>query len=303
MNVKTLKEHIVRCDVIRLPIVLVYSDNTFVIRQYYNQIASNMNKTVLLVDDIEQIRNNNSSLLFDLQFDENLYVYSCESFDNSTQLMNTDTDVIIICKRVSDDVRQQFSSRVVDIPVLENWQIKDYVYSQCEGVDVNKLDDLLSLCEYNIDRVSNECKKLNIFTQEERMSVFDKFTDDGIFSDLSVKTIFDLSTAIIKRDKLNIYQVLKDIDKIDIEPVGLQKVLIDNFRDIIRVQLGKNITPEYCEKQYGWKKGKYWAIKYSCGYYTKQELLNIFKFLSSMKFGDVPDSQLILYIISHIIYV
>lgn len=149
--------------------------------------------------------------------------------------------------------------------------------------------------------MDQELKKLVIFSDIEKPYVFDEFISDGIFSDLSEFNIFDLSTAILKKDFNTIKQVLIDIDNIDIEPIGLQKVLTDNFRDIIAVQLAKNAQPEYFEKVFGWRKSKFWAIKYSCGVYTKAQLIKIYEFLTSINFGDIPEGQLISYLITHIL--
>ena len=82
---------------------------------------------------------------------------------------------------------------------------------------------------------------------------------------------------------------------------ALQKVLTDNFRDIILVQLNSASSPEYFEKTFGWKRGKYWAIKYSCGFYTREQLVNIFRFLCGIQFGDIPEDKLVSYLITHII--
>lgn len=98
-----------------------------------------------------------------------------------------------------------------------------------------------------------------------------------------------------------ISKVLQSIDNIDVEPIGLQKVLTDNFRDIILVQLNSASSPEYFEKTFGWKRGKYWAIKYSCGFYTREQLVNIFRFLCGIQFGDIPEDKLVSYLITHII--
>ena len=47
----------------------------------------------------------------------------------------------------------------------------------------------------------------------------------------------------MKRDVNTIRRVLEVIDQIDVEPIGLQKVLLNNFRDVILVQLNINPTP------------------------------------------------------------
>ena len=97
-------------------------------------------------------------------------------------------------------------------------------------------------------------------------------------------------------------KIYKEIDKIDIEPIGLVTVLLNNFRNIIKIQLANNPTAESC----GMKPNQFWAIKHSCGLYTKEQLLSIFNFLTEIdkkiKTGMIPvDSFLIDYIVINIL--
>ena len=210
--------------------------------------------------------------------------------------------VYIICKTIDKKSLEVFNNYIVELPKLEDWQIKDYVYSVAEGANEKSLDRLIDVCGNDIYRINQELNKIKIFTQQERNFTFDKFIEDGIFSDLSTYTIFDFSNAIVKRDRETLRKIYKEIDKIDIEPIGLVTVLLNNFRNIIKIQLANNPTAESC----GMKPNQFWAIKHSCGLYTKEQLLSIFNFLTEIdkkiKTGMIPvDSFLIDYIVINIL--
>ena len=233
-------------------------------------------------------------------FNESYRVWSVDTLSDYSPKLLPVKNTFIICKKVAKEVEDFYDEYIVDVPKLEDWQIKDFVYSTAQGVDIEDLDELIKVCNHDIFRINQELKKIKLFDEKERKYAFKDFKSDGIFSDLSELTIFDLSSAIMKRDVNTIRRVLEVIDQIDVEPIGLQKVLLNNFRDVILVQLNINPTPQYFEQKFGWKTGKFWAIKYTCSYYTKEQLVNIFKFLTSIKFGDIPEDKLVSYLITHI---
>lgn len=282
-------------------IIFQCDDSAFIPHQYLRRIVRESGKELIPISSIDEIFNVQPSLFF-REVDDKLYrFFDCDTLECFSSKANELENTFIICKKVKDSISTECSSYIVKVPKLESWQIQDYVYSIATGVDTQKLDRLIKVCNGDIYRLDQELKKLVIFSDIEKPHVFDEFSSDGIFSDLSEFTIFDLSTAILKKDFNTIKSVLIDIDNIDIEPIGLQKVLTDNFRDIIAVQLAKDPQPEYFEKVFGWKKSKFWAIKYSCGVYTKSQLIKIYEFLTSINFGDIPEGQLISYLITHII--
>lgn len=241
-----------------------------------------------------------NSWLLEEVFDESYRVWVVDTLSEYSPKLKSAKNTFIICKKISKDVEELYDEYIIDVPKLENWQIQDFVYSVAKGVDTDDLNELIKICNNDIFRINQELKKIRLFDEKERKYAFKDFKSDGIFSDLSELTIFDLSSAIMKRDFNTIRRVLEVIDQIDVEPIGLQKVLLNNFRDVILVQLNINPTPQYFEQKFGWKSGKFWAIKYTCSYYTKEQLINIFKFLTSIKFGDIPEDKLVSYLITHI---
>lgn len=301
MDIATLKQQIEQKCVNYPLIVFLYSDTNFIPHQYIQEITGEAKAEISLVSNLVDLLPVQNSFY---DWEDQDKIYRILQVDTLSEYDNRISDIknsFIICKKIEDQVKQYYSDYIVVVPKLEEWQIKDFVYSVCKGVDVQDLDILIESCNYNIFQLEQESRKIRIFEEAERKYVFQDFILSGLFSNLSKLTIFDLSSAIVKKDIAMLHNVLNVIQDIDVEPLGLQRILTDNFRDILLVQLNSNPSPEYFEKKYGWKKGKYWAIKYSCGYYTKQQLVDIFQFLCSIQFGDIPEDKLVSYLITHIL--
>ena len=109
--------------------------------------------------------------------------------------------VIIITYTINKSLNDKYSSYIYEVPKLENWQIKDYVYSILGNVPQNKLDLLIDKCKYNLFRIQSEIDKILIFDESLHPIIFDTFLSDNVFSDLSKYSIFDFTNAIIKRKR------------------------------------------------------------------------------------------------------
>ena len=147
-----------------------------------------------------------------------------------------------------------------------------------------------------------ELKKLKIFKETERKYIFKQFMDEGIFEDLSDHNIFDFTNAIIKKDIAKLTALYEEIYKIDVEPLGLVKLLYDNLRTIISIQLDPNATAE----SVGIATNRFWAIKKNnCGYYTKDQLLNAFYLITDidrkLKTGELGTDIMVDYIVCHML--
>lgn len=291
-DLKELKKNIEKGAVNWFPIIFQCSENTFVANQYLQKISDILEIPVSYVDDFNSLF---SEDLFGVESSE-LKVFKCDTLESNRRLSNL-KNTIIICSKIKGDVEDRF---VYKIPKLEKWQIKDYVYSVLTGISHKDLDRLIEICGYDIFRIQGEIDKLLIFSEIERQSSYEDFVSDDVFSDLSSYSIFDFTNAIIKDDKEKLLSAYKEIKNIDIEPFGVLTVLVNSFRDIIRIQLDSRLTPE----SMGIAKNKFWAIKYNCGVYPKDRLLNIYHMLcgldSKVKSGAMPVEHMIDYIVLNI---
>lgn len=296
LDIKTIKSEIDNENIKNTFIIFKYSDTDFIAFQYFNAICKILEAECNYIDSLSELNVKHSNL-FAEPTETVINLYKTDKFETTDEnLMRK--KLIIICKSVEKKTAGMYNDYVVEIPKLEEWQIQDYVYSLAAGIDEKELDKLLSACKNDIYRIDAELNKLLLFKEVERKHVYQQFIEDGIFNDLSTYSIFDFSNAIIKKDINSLKNIYRELEKIDVEPMGLLTVLLNNFRNIIKVQLANNPTAESCDM----KSGQFWAIKHQCGIYTKEQLLKIFDFLTNIdkqiKTGNMPvNSFLIDYVV------
>lgn len=303
MDIKTLKENI-ESKLSDIRFIFVNSEDSFLSNQYINAIAQKNELKIITVEEIKSLVPNDNDIfgVGDVIDESCLYVYRVDKFEEKDPDIMKIKHLVIVCDKIDSESKEIFKELVVEMPKLEPWQIKDYAYSIADGVNTKKLDWLLTVSNNNIHRVHNELSKLTPFIPKERDYVFDMMVEDDAFVDLSNFVIFDLSNAIIKKDIKTIAKILEDIKKIDVEPLGLQVILTNQFRNIISVQMSPNASAE----KLGMNPKQFYAIsKYSCGYYTREQLVKIFDVVSKcdylLKNGDVPNDKLVDYMILHIL--
>ena len=222
-----------------------------------------------------------------------LYVHKIDKFQYNDLSIKNIKNLIVVCNSIDKDCIDIFSSYIISMPKLEDWHIKDYVYSVVDGVDHKKLDWLIGICNKDIYRIDNELSKLALFGERERDLLFEMFANDGMFSDLSDLVVFDLTNAILKKDIKQVGYIMEEIKNFDCEPLGVNTILVNSFRNILSIQLSQNPTAE----KLGMKGNQFYALKKLCGNYTKEQLVKIYDIITSaeyrMKSGEISNDQLI----------
>lgn len=268
----------------------------FIPHQYAIEFCKNNNSDIIHIDSKENIPH---ASLFDIEKNNNLNLYKIDTLDEN---LNVDQEEIasnfiwVICTKISAKYKKIYENNIVEIPKLQDWQIKDFIKSNCNWLSEIELNELFSYYKTDLFRLNNELDKLKLIGEDSYNKI-----KSQLYVDINNFDIFDITNAIIKRDKVFLSDIYKEIEYADIEPFGLIILLINNFRHVIDVQLAKNATAE----SVGVSGKQFWAIKnYSCWHYTKQELITIFNFLNSLdykiKSGEIDTSLLIDYIICKI---
>lgn len=299
MDIKELKQSIENKSIKVGFMIFKYSDNDFLPLQYLHEIKNILNTEIQFIDDIKAVLGSSNFFFDDNETDLN--VLCCDAFSDDIPNLVNQTNLIIICKKIDKECEQLFKDNIVEFPKLEEWQIKDYVYSIASGVNEKDLDKLINICNKDIYRIDKELKKLKIFNEQERKYVYEKFSYDGIFEDLSEHNIFDFCNAIFKKDVISLSNLYSELNKIDVEPLGLVKLLYDNLKVIIAIQLDPGATAE----SVGIANNRFWAIKKNnCGYYTKDQLLSMFYIVTDidrkLKSGLITNDLIIDYLVCHI---
>ena len=287
MNVIDLKINIENKTLSDSPMIWKITDSSslLITNQYFHEIANFKNLEIKLIDTTDEIP--------DTGFieDTNLYIIKTKEFNSP---LDNFKNCIVICEKTNLDC--------IKIPKLEKWQLDDFVTGKLPGINKNELLWLSNEYGDNYFGFINEIEKLSLFNKPEQAEVFNLLKNSGEFKGVTSLNIWDLSNVILKRDKKLVQRVLEVIDYIDVEPIGLLTVLYNNFRRVIDIQT----NPRAIAKDLGISDKQLYAIKKNnCGYYSRDELVRIFKLLTSLeykyKFEGLSLNNLIDYMVCNIL--
>ena len=286
MNIKDLKLNIERGTLTDDQMVWKITDkSSYVItEQYIKAISKNKNLELKIIDSLNEIPDSG------FIEDNNLYILYSKEFNDEINKNNC----IIICEKTSLDS--------IKIPKLEKWQLDDYIINKLPGINKNELLWWSSQYGENYFKLLNEVDKIKLFSKGNQGYIYDLLQREGAYDDITPFTIWDLSNAILRRDKEMISKVLEVINYIDIDPIGILTVLYNNFRRVIDIQT----NPKAVAQDLGISDKQLYAIKKNnCGYYSRDELIRIFKLLTSLeykyKFEGLSLNNLIDYLICNIL--
>lgn len=296
MKIEQLKASIENNTLDDQLIIFLNSEHSFIADQYIHEIANLKHKPIEYIEDLSMF-GATDSLFEELVEDTTIKVLRVEQFESISMGLNSAENLIIVCNSISDDIKERFAYSIVEVPKLLEWQIKDFIYTNLPGVDKTLCDWLYNITKGDIFRIQQEVDKLKLFSESEQKFNIEDFIRDDIFSDLCTYTIFNLTDAILVKDLDKVGNILKDVEKIDVEPMGLLTTLYNNFKNVINVQLTNNPTAD----SLGMKQGQFNAIRHKCGYYNKVSLSRILEFLTDIdrqiKIGNMPMEYLRDYLI------
>ncbi|MBO7697108.1 MAG: hypothetical protein J6Y28_04805 [Acholeplasmatales bacterium] len=277
-------------------LIFQYSDTKFIVKQYIEKLVLDFNLELSYNDEIDDKIITGISLFGDVN-DNILRVYDINEFDYSGTILN-EKNLIILCKKINEGLKKIYADNIIIVPKLEDWQIKDFVYSVGDGIPESDLDKLIELCDSNIYRLTQELDKMLIFPNSLKQNIFKEFYKDGVFNDLSDATIFDFCSSIIKKDITKLTYIYSQLDRMDVNPLGFVSILYQNIKDIIKIQLGVKPTPEST----GIAKNKFYAIKYNnLNKFNTKQLIQIFELLTDIdkqvKLGQLDVDNIIDYVI------
>lgn len=293
MDIKTLKDKIKKNILGDAPLILIYQDIPFVCYQYINQICKNKQLDKIKINKLSDISNDDE--LFDTE-NSFLYIYDIDKLEES--IPQDVKNLIVVCKQI---LKNDNNIQTVKIDKLANWQIEDYVKTRIPGLADAQAKWLCEVSKYNIYRLEKECDKLSIFNTELQQFIFRQMNQENVYCDLNNITIFNFITAIVNKDFQTINEVLENINFIDIEAVGVITLLIKQFKTLIDVAFSTNWnnTLSCSEKQF------YYFKHNMMGLYSKEQLINIYEFLTNLdyklKSGYIANDNLIDYILINVL--
>lgn len=265
------------------------NSSNFLFHQYLNKYLSSNDISMEYIEDISELYDTS---LFTISIDKNiLYIYDTDKLED-IDIDKINSNLWVKCNKLSKKIKEDL---VVELPKLEEWHIKDYIDFNIPSASDKLKDKLYLNYKSNPFRLELEIEKIKNLDNYEEL-------EDQLFVDSTEYTVFDLTNSLLRKDFNGLEKIKYNLNIIDVDPFGLLSILIKNFRHVIDIQLSKNSTPEYV----GVSSKQFWAIKnYSCGFYSKDELVHIYKLLLSLdkkiKNGDIPINMVIDYIICNIL--
>ena len=163
--------------------IFLNSENSFLSNQYIEAIANSKKIKKIYVDDLKSLLPDENDIfgITDLIDDTCLYIYKVyDNFDYKDLAITKVKNLIIVCDKIDDETKSIFDPYIIKMPKLEEWQVKDYIYTLGEGIDENKLDWLCMICDNNIYRLTNELEKLTVFNPTDRNYMFDLFVEEDM---------------------------------------------------------------------------------------------------------------------------
>ena len=299
MTIQELKAQIERGVVTDSPLIFKDDETKFLSTQYINSISRVRNLKINYIQSLSEVVYDSFDFFTcdTLEQPSCLNVLFCSVYEwGDIDISRTSNLIVVVTKFKDKTIENKLSEYIVTMPKIEDWQLKDYVYSICEGVDHKNLDWLISICGGNLWRLQLELDKFLLFNETERKYLFDSFVRDGAMDDLSSYNIFNFTNAIASKDYATIRSIYKEIDRADITDFYLLTVLLKNIRNIILVQLNSNPTPEST----GLDSRQLYAIKRLPRAYSPEQLVQIFMFLCDIdrqvKEGELPANLVVDYI-------
>lgn len=246
--------------------------NGYIPRQYAKAFRDKNNCDIICVEEESELPR--GSLFGSLN--PNLFLYIVDTLSEFSYKEVDGVSVWVICNKINKKVKTEYEDSIVELPKLQDWQIRDFICSVCPSLDDKQVTELFTYYKDDLYRLENELSKIKALTDMPYSSI-----QSQLFVDNTNYNVFDIVNAIVRRDKTSLSAIYDKIDFVDVDPFGLVVLLINNFKHIIDVQLSKNPTAE----SVGVSGKQFWAIKnYSCGHYNREELVAIFEFLNDIDY-------------------
>lgn len=172
-------------------------------------------------------------------------------FDNNLNLLeeyiknpNENSDLIIICSKQYYKPKNKYyafiqkHSKVEDLLIEDKNDLRHYAQTL-----INKLNLKFEPSALNL--LLNRCQNVTILEKElTKLSLYNQYLDEESV-DLLVprpleENVFDLSNALLKKQKQKVMQIYNDLKKLKTEPIQLIGLLANQFRFLLQVGILKN---------------------------------------------------------------
>lgn len=289
VNIKKLKDNLDNGVDINLPIVFKYDNSSeFLVYQYLNRISEIKEQEIIYLSTIEEIREIKKSKI------KSPFIYFLKL--DSLQEIELTNNLLIACKEVLIN-KEEIKELFIELPPLKQWHLLDYAKSKVPGLQEQEVEWICNICKYNPYRIEIETDKIAIFNKSTQPVIFKELNNNRGYMDLNEPNIFNISNALLKRNSKLLRDALLEYQEEELNPLGLVSLLQTNIKNILNMQL----QPNKNASQLGMNPKQFYALKYSTGFYTNKELIEIYDKINSidlqLKQGLLPSELIVDYLI------
>lgn len=217
--------------------IFQYSDNTFLVDQYITEISTLSKRQIIYVESLAEAVSQSTGLL--VTNDQTLTVIKVDTLTEAISDFRDLEYTIVVCNKVDKKVEPLVASYIIEFPKLLDWQILDYMKVYCPSLDKEDYIWLYNATGGNIYKIENELDKLNLFSKEDRQKLFSALKSSP-GSDLYTAGIFDLTEAIVAKDKLFLSNYLKHQKALSFDPIAIINILLGTYKKIAYIHSGKS---------------------------------------------------------------
>lgn len=177
--------------------------------------------------------------------------------DLTDYLNNPFEDVIIIfiVREEKPDQRKKITklvnkvSKVYDCNKIENYKLQNYVfdYIRDKGYSISNksVELLIGKVGYELSNIIKELDKLFIYKGNDK-KITEEDIDEVITNNIE-NNIFELTNAVINKEKDKVIKIYNDLIKIGEDPIKLIVTISNQFRLLLQVKIMRNSG--YSEKE------------------------------------------------------
>lgn len=289
IDIKELKEKILANNLEEITTLVFKDEVGFISKQYINKIAELKNLSIHYIE-------NYRDAMIDSFITDYLYILDIDELDETIpQIKN----LIVVTKKINKNLEINH----IEVPKLEEWMLRDYLKLHLNGLTDAEIDYIFNLTKKDVYLLTNEMNKISAFTKTNQSLIFNNLLEENNYSYLFNINSFDLSNAIMKKDKDKIKGILSKSNSSDINIFQLISLLHNNFIKLSEVQMNPKASADSLNITYK----QFLAIKYNVNKYSNIQIMRNIEFLDSidrrLKTGDldIADKDMFNYIICNLI--
>lgn len=301
MNAQQLKEFITNDTLSDDFLILLCEDNFYLAKQYAAEIASRKNLCLNIISSLAELDLGAVAELFAETAESRLNVLLTDTFDEKYNNYYDYYNTIVICSKIDKQIVKQVEPFTVKMPKPADWAVKEYIKIYCEGLTDNRIDELYTLTNGDIYRITNELDKIKLFDKGQRDTILAQLLNDP-YVDFNNTTIFDIKGYILQKNKSALSEYLSHKNYAEIDPISITSLLLSDYKKNLLLRFNKGTTAE----SLGLSKGAAYYVKSGCNL-SEDELRDKIDFLSKIDYKlksgdlDIPKELITTYILSHIL--